>query len=215
MARRPPGRRLPPATDLKPPPNPTSSACCGRAGRRGKIPPKCCDLAWDASRCVLLGAEVQGAGCGTSRCATGTEGSGPAPPRLAGFPGVKVGQAETPGAAELTDLEPATSKLNYSGPAEKLKSPAKPRGSARRGGPKRPRREEEAQHHRQHQLGHLGRMGNGTRVLWEGKAERKHLGGIHPGATLKAIEVSLYLVPALLGSGANPWPRARLEPSLR
>lgn len=104
---------------------------------------------------VMLGVEVQGAGCGTSPCAAGTEGSGPASWCLAGFPGVEVGQAETPGAAELTDLEPATAKLNYSGPAEKLKSEAKPRGSARRGGPKHPRREEEAQHQ------HLGRMGNG------------------------------------------------------
>lgn len=33
------------------------------------------------------------------------------------FLAVKVGQAETQGESKLTDLEPATSKLNYSGPA--------------------------------------------------------------------------------------------------
>ena len=58
-------------------------------------------------------------------------------------------------------------------------------------------------------------MGPGSNAaLWEGKAKRKHLEGIHPSVTLKAIEVSLYLVPALLGSGANLWPRAWLKPSL-
>lgn len=120
---------------------------------------------WPGMLCgVMLGVEVPGAGCGTSPCATGTEGSGPASWCLAGFPSVEVGQAETPGAAELTDLEPATAKLNYSGQAEKLKSEAKPRGSARRGGPKRPRREEGAQHQHRAVLGHLGTMGNGIWV---------------------------------------------------
>lgn len=33
------------------------------------------------------------------------------------FLAVKVGQAETQGASELTNLKPTTSKLNYSGPA--------------------------------------------------------------------------------------------------
>lgn len=59
-------------------------------------------------------------------------------------------------------------------------------------------------------------MGSGSNsALWEGKDERKHLEGIHPGVALKAVEVSLYLVPALRGSGANLWPRAWLEPSER